>query len=79
MSRRVKTISWMLLVIIVIGIVAILTRTPVRSDVRSAGEAPAAVDTSPATDTTPADTAPADTNSDADPHVGAEGAQNSSQ
>ncbi len=64
---RMKTISWMLLVIIVIGIVAILTRTPVRSDARSPADAPAVTDTSPATDTAATDTTPADTSSAADP------------
>lgn len=55
---RMKTISWMLLVIIVIGIVAILTRTPVRSDGGSAAEAASAVtDTLEMTDTIPDDSA----------------------
>lgn len=52
-------IGWMLLVIIVIGIVAILTRTSVRSDT---GQADEAIEAPAAADTSPADTAPEDGN-----------------
>ena len=53
---RMKTIGWMLLVIIVIGIVAILTRTPVRAGA-DAEAVPAAADTSPPADTGSTDSA----------------------
>lgn len=69
---RIKTISWMLLVIIVIGIVAILTRAPVHSD---AGHADEAIEAPAAADTSPADTTPGDGTADEVPGD----AQNSSQ
>lgn len=54
---RIKTISWMLLVIIVIGVVAIFTRTPVRSSGGSGAETAAVTDTPATSDTTAGDSA----------------------
>lgn len=69
--NRWKTVGWMLLVIILIGVVAILTRTPVGADARSEREGIEA----PAPDTSADDTVSTDSAAE----NAARSGQNSSQ